>query len=75
MGPDSAILLEEMVLPDTNVAWQAAQIDLEMMCAFGSRERTEEQWVALLDSVGLRIEKVLVHRPETHESVIVAIKK
>ena len=75
MGTESAILLEEMVLPDTNVHWQAAQIDLEMMCAFGSRERTEEQWRTLLDPVGLRIETVLVHKPETHESVIAAVRR
>ena len=75
MGVESAILLEEMVLPNTNVHWRAAQVDLEMMCAFGARERTEEQWRALLDSVGLKMERVLVFKPELHRSVIAAIKK
>ena len=55
MGPESIILLDEMVLPDTNVHWQSTQIDLTMMAALASRGRTRTQWAEFLGSVGLEI--------------------
>ena len=75
MSKDSAILIEEMVLPVSGVHWQATQVDLTMMCALAAVERTEEHWRALLDSVGLKIDKIFVHKPSVHESVIVAVPK
>ena len=75
MSKESAILIDDMVLPDVNVHWQATQIDLTMMCALAGMERTREQWLALLDSVGLRIAQIYVHIPSDHESVIVAVSK
>jgi O-methyltransferase domain len=75
MGKDSLILIDEMVLPNTGVHWQATQIDLTMMSALASMERTHEQWSALLDSMGLKITKTYVYTPSLHESVIVAVPK
>lgn len=73
MGKDSVLLIDEMVLPDTDVDWQATSIDLTMMCACGSRERTEKQWKALLDSVGLKVLKKLTYKPSVYESVMAAV--
>lgn len=75
MSKESLILIEEMVLPDTNVFWQAAQIDLTMMSALASVERTQTQWQELLNSVGLEIVKTNVHTPWAHESVLAAVPK
>ena len=75
MGPHSAILLDEMVLPDTHVHWQSAQIDLSMMAALASIERTETMWAELLDSIGLKIEKVLTYTPSIHESIMTVVRK
>ena len=75
MGKDSAILIEDMVLPASGVHWQATQVDLTMMCALAAVERTKDQWHDLLDSVGLKIKNVYVHKPSVHESVIVAVPK
>ena len=75
MGPDSAILLDEMVLPDTNVHWQSAQIDITMMAALASIERTRTMWADLLDSVGLKIEKVLTYTPSIYESIMTVVRK
>ena len=75
MGKESSVLIEETVLPDTNVHWQATQLDLSMMCAFAARERTQDAWRALLGSVGLKIETILVQTPSVHESVIKAVPK
>ena len=70
MAKDSLILIDEMVLPNTGVHWQATQIDLTMMSALASMERTHEQWNALLDSVRLKITKTYVYTPSLHESVM-----
>ena len=68
---DSLILIEEMILPDRHVHWQATQVDLTMMCALAATERTEAQWRNLLESVGLRILRLYEVIPATHENVIV----
>ena len=75
MGPDSVILLDEMVLPDENVHWQSAEIDMTMMAALASIERTKTMWADLLDSVGLKIEKILTYTPSLSESVMTVVRK
>lgn len=75
MGPDSAILLDEMVLPDTHVHWQSTQIDITMMATLASIERTKTMWADLLDSVGLKIEKVLTYTPSVYESIMTVVRK
>lgn len=72
MGKDSRIIIDEMVLPESNVSWQATQLDLAMFCRHAAMERTQAQWQTLLDSVGLRIVKTYVYRPDVHETVLVA---
>jgi demethylsterigmatocystin 6-O-methyltransferase len=55
MDPDSVILIDEMVLPSSGVQLYAAQIDLTMMASIASTERTEKQWLSLLQSAGLKV--------------------
>ena len=73
MGQESRILIDEMVLPDSGVHWQATQIDLTMMSALASRERTREQWYALLEAARLKIERILPYTFPLQDSVIVAV--
>ena len=54
----SKLLLDEMVLPDTNAPVKGAFFDLSMMALETGSERTLSQWHELLKSTGLRIEKV-----------------
>ena len=75
MGPDSVILLDEMVLPDREVHWQSTQIDLTMMAALASIERTKAQWARLLDSVDLRIVEVYTYTPSIYESIMTVVRK
>jgi demethylsterigmatocystin 6-O-methyltransferase len=51
----SCLLIDEMVLPNQGVRWSATHADLTMMACFAAKERTQEQWESLLDSVGLII--------------------
>lgn len=73
MGPDSVILIDEMVLPATDVHWHATQSDFVMMIGLASMERTEEQWHALLRSVGLKAQKIHTYTLSLRDSIIVAV--
>ena len=75
MDETSRILIDDMVLPDTGVHWQAAQIDLTMMAALGSVERTREQWYVLMESAGLRILQIHMYTASLGDSVIVAVPR
>jgi demethylsterigmatocystin 6-O-methyltransferase len=61
LGPESRILIDDMVLPNEKVHWQAASIDLVMMAALASKERTDEQWRALVEAAGLQILEIFYH--------------
>lgn len=54
----SKILIDEMVLHNTGVHWQAATLDIAMGMTLGAMERTRDQWEALVERAGLRIESV-----------------
>ncbi|KAK9329117.1 S-adenosyl-L-methionine-dependent methyltransferase [Lipomyces starkeyi] len=73
MAPDSVILIDDMVLPDSGVHWQATQIDLIMMTALASQERTREQWYDLLGMAGLKINKVYTYTASLQDSIIEAV--
>lgn len=73
MSKDSVILIDEMVLPDTGVHWQASQLDLLMMMSFGGIERTITQWRGLLESAGLKILKLYTVTEFLNDSLIVTV--
>lgn len=75
MSEDSVILIDEMLIPEANVHWHVTQIDLAMMTAMASIERTQVQWAALLDSVGLKIRETYMYTPSVYESIMVVVRK
>ncbi|KAF2727216.1 O-methyltransferase [Polyplosphaeria fusca] len=54
----SKILLNEIVVPDTGAGWFATGVDMLMMQCHAAQERTESDWRALVESVGLSLSKV-----------------
>ncbi|KAL8714436.1 MAG: hypothetical protein Q9220_001769 [cf. Caloplaca sp. 1 TL-2023] len=54
----SRLLIDEVVLPDTNVPARGAFLDLTMMAIETGAERTSTQWHELLSSIGLHVEKI-----------------
>ncbi|PSN71814.1 S-adenosyl-L-methionine-dependent methyltransferase [Corynespora cassiicola Philippines] len=70
MESDSIMLLDEMVLPRTNVNSYAAAMDLTMMSAFAASERSEAQWEKIIDDVGLKLDRVYEYNPVSYESVM-----
>ena len=70
----SKILLNELVLPNQGASLIAAQVDITMMACLGATERTESQWQQVVDSAGLKIEKIWTEVPETESILEVMLK-
>ncbi|KAJ5921469.1 S-adenosyl-L-methionine-dependent methyltransferase [Penicillium verhagenii] len=73
MAPDSYLLVDDMVLPNTGVHWQQAQLDILMMASMGARERTQEQWHQLVEGTGLGIIKIHTYTASLQDSIIEAV--
>jgi hypothetical protein len=73
MSVDSKILINELVLPDQGCERRMALNDLVMM-TFGGMERSQSQWIALLEGVKLEIKNVW-KKPGENLSVIEAMLK
>ena len=61
LGPDSVILIDDRVLPNTGVHWYATVLDLTMMAGMASQERTVEQWNSLMEKAGLKIQNTYTY--------------
>lgn len=61
----SKLLIYDHVLDDQKCSSGAAAYDIAMMVHFCAQERTEKQWLALFDSVGLRVAKLWKKPPGT----------
>ncbi len=75
LGPESQILVNEIVMPNSGVHWHATSFDMIMMSALGSRERTEADWHALFDAAGLKIKQIYTYFPRQQESIIQVVPK
>lgn len=71
MDKESLLLINEAVIPERGVELLTTQMDFNMMSAFASLERTEEQWLALLKSAGFEIVQVW-HPDKAGQSVFEA---
>jgi hypothetical protein len=69
---ESRILLVELVLPPTNPPLWGSLMDITMM-KYNGMVRKESQWRALVESVGLKLEKVWYGGKE--DSVIEVVLK
>ncbi|KAF2968706.1 hypothetical protein GQX73_g4913 [Xylaria multiplex] len=67
----SQLVINDFILPDANCPELSAQWDLIMMSVMAGVERTESQWVSLLDLAGLHIEG-LYQPPGDGQGIIVA---
>lgn len=59
MGDDSAILVDDLVIPNVGAGLHSTAMDLTMMACHAGKERSEAEWRALVDGVeGLEIKKI-----------------
>ncbi|KAK9318802.1 S-adenosyl-L-methionine-dependent methyltransferase [Lipomyces orientalis] len=73
MAPDSTCIIDEMVIPEQGAHWQATQLDMLMMTALASQERTEKQFEKLVAAAGLRIRKIYPYTVSLNDCVIECI--
>ena len=73
MSRDSAILIDEMVLPERGAPWRATQLDMSMLTCLAAMERTEAEWRGLLAGTGLQVKKIWKYSEECEDSTIVAV--
>ena len=59
MGPDSRLLLIERVIGEPNDTDEAKLFDISMLAMLGGRERTANEYRALLKSAELRMTRTL----------------
>ncbi len=70
MGPESVLLIDEMILPEVGVNFMAASIDMTMLTALAGAERTEGEWRRVFKDVGLELGAVFMYNPLQYEGVM-----
>lgn len=70
MGPESVLLIDEMVFPENGVSFNTASIDMTMLSVFASMERTEAQWRLVFEDVGLELVRTYTYYQRNYESVM-----
>ncbi|KAI0599795.1 S-adenosyl-L-methionine-dependent methyltransferase [Biscogniauxia sp. FL1348] len=75
MSSDSILIIDEMIIPNTNASLRSTVQDMIMMTSLASAERTERQWDILLETAGLNVLQKNAYNRETGESIIVAVPK
>jgi hypothetical protein len=59
MGERGRLVLAERVIPSGNTPAEAKLFDINMLVVMGGQERTQEQYRALFEAVGLRLTRTL----------------
>ncbi len=66
MSVDARLLVIDAVVGPPNEDSLTKFLDLMMLVSAGGRERTEPEWVALLQDAGFRFERATWVTPNTH---------
>lgn len=69
----SKLLIHDQILDDEKSQMNTAAFDILMMVYLAGMERTEKQWLALLDSVGLRVVKFWKKPPDNFSVIEVEL--
>lgn len=73
MAPQSVLLIDELVVPETGASPFSMQLDFTMMTFFNSTERTVPRWRELLGEVGLELAEVYRYDPDLEYSILEAV--
>lgn len=71
----SKIILNELVIPDQSCSIIAAQVDITMMACVAATERSERQWDEMVDSAGLKIDRIWTDVPEAESIIELTLKQ
>lgn len=75
LAPDSVILIDEMVIPNTGAHIHATQQDIALMSTLAALERTQDHWYSLVEKAGLKINKIYTYTVSLRESIIEVSKE
>ncbi|KAL8939062.1 MAG: hypothetical protein Q9216_003569 [Gyalolechia sp. 2 TL-2023] len=75
MDKESVILVDEKILPNVGASNVAAGVDLQMMMSYAAQERSEKQWKALMDRVGLKVEELWYYVQDANDGVMLVLPK
>ncbi|KAF2999571.1 hypothetical protein E8E14_003746 [Neopestalotiopsis sp. 37M] len=75
MTADSVVLIDEMVLPESNAPSRAAQMDMAMLLCLAAKERSVKEWKDLLHSAGFKIVQQYTYSKEFQDAVLVAVSE
>ncbi|KAL4750725.1 S-adenosyl-L-methionine-dependent methyltransferase [Aspergillus terricola var. indicus] len=74
MAEDSVLIIHDYIFPDghdgPDVSPFAAIVDFQLMELMSSHERTQQQWVALLEKAGFRVVKIHKGQSTAHPSAL-----
>jgi demethylsterigmatocystin 6-O-methyltransferase len=70
LGPDSVILIDDIVVPNKGARWETTQVDIAMMTGLASLERTQSQWYELAAKAGLKIVKMYCYITSVQDHII-----
>ena len=69
-GPESVLIIDEMVIPAQGARWKPTQLGMLMMMCLTAQERTEEQFRVLTNAAGLKTRKIRPYEMSANECVI-----
>ncbi|KAH9842081.1 sterigmatocystin 8-O-methyltransferase [Teratosphaeria destructans] len=75
MAADSILIIDETVVPDTDMAVQVAAIDMVMMALPAAQERSQGMWRELVEGrVGMRVREIRTYDEQTRDSLILVAR-
>lgn len=75
MGPNSFILIDDIIVPDKGAHPRTTEMDYIMMTTLAAMERTRKQWDDLLSAAGLEVVQRVTYLEDTAESIQVVVPK
>jgi len=75
MGPNSFILIDDIIVPDQGAHPRTTEMDYIMMTTLAAMERTRKQWDELLSAAGLEVVQRVTYLQDTAESIQVVVPK
>ncbi|KAI0002385.1 S-adenosyl-L-methionine-dependent methyltransferase [Xylariaceae sp. FL0662B] len=74
MSVGSVLLVDDVVMKESELDWHACYVDLVMGMFFGTRERTLEEFRAIFDKAGLSMSKIVQYGGGSGEHIIMLEK-
>lgn len=75
MAANSVILIDELVVAETNNHYSVTHYDMTMLTIALSRERRLKEWESIFDKAGLKLKFFATYKPAARNSIMALILK